>query len=154
MKVKTFFLWSLLLFVVYGCSDNNDVVVYQKFKDQTWSRFNILHFEVPVHVSENNYDVSLFMRHTAEFEFDALDFNMIMTTPSGEERIKEYHMEIRKKTGGFLGQCTNDSCEVTIALKKDIKLTKGILNLELENLIPRLQTKGLLGLGIRLQPVR
>ena len=154
MKVKSFFLWSMLIFVVYGCSDNNDVVVYQKFKDQTWQRFNILHFEIPVRASENNYNVSLFIRHTTEFEFDALDFNMIMTTPSGEERIKEYHMDIRNKTGGFFGQCTNDSCEVTVALKKDIKLTKGILNLELENLIPRLQTKGLLGLGIRLHPIR
>lgn len=140
--------------MVYGCSDNKNVEVYHPFKDQTWSRFNILHFEVPVHASENNYNVSLFIRHTREFEFDAMDFNMIMTTPSGEERIKEYHMDIRKETGGFIGQFTNDSCEVTIALKKNIKLTRGILNLEIENLIPRLQTKGLLGLGIRLQPVR
>jgi hypothetical protein len=77
-----------------------------------------------------------------------------MTTPSGEERIKEYKIGIRRKDGGFIGQFTHDSCEVSIALKKDLKLTRGILILEMENLIPRLQAKGLLGIGIRLHPVR
>jgi gliding motility-associated lipoprotein GldH len=154
MKVSVLSLWSLLLFVVYGCSDNNDVMVYQKFKDQTWSRFDLLHFNIPVKAAEKNYDVFLFIHHTAEYEFDNLDFNMIMTTPSGEERIKEYHMDIRRKDGGFIGQCSKDSCEVSVALKKGLKLTKGILNLEIENLVPRMQIKGLLGLGIRLQPVR
>jgi gliding motility-associated lipoprotein GldH len=152
MKVKPFFCLLLFLFIVCGCSDNNNIVVYQKFKDHTWSRFDLLKFDVPVNADEKNYNVILFVHHTKEFEFDALDFNMIMTTPSGEERIKEYHMEIRKKDGGFIGQCSKDSCEVSIALKKGLKLTRGNLNLEIENLIPRLQTKGLLGLGIRLQP--
>jgi len=154
MKISVAFIWSLLLFVCFGCTDNNDVMVYQKFKDQTWSRFDLLHLNIPVKAAEKNYDVFLFIHHTAEYEFDNLDFNMIMTTPSGEERIKEYHMDIRRKDGGFIGQCSKDSCEVSIALKKGLKLTKGILTLEIENLVPRMQIKGLLGLGIRLQPVR
>ena len=79
---------------------------------------------------------------------------MIMITPSGEERIKEYSMDIRRKDGGFVGQFISDSCEVSIALKKELKLTKGILNLEIENLVPRPEVRGLLGIGIRLHPVR
>jgi gliding motility-associated lipoprotein GldH len=154
MKATVFSLWSLLLFVVFGCSDNKEVMVYHKFKDQTWSRFDLLHFDIPVNAPEKNHDVSLFIHHTADYEFDNLDFNMIMTTPSGEERIKEYHIDIRRKDGGFIGQCTKDSCEVSVVLKKGLKLTKGILILEIENLVPRMQIKGLLGLGIRLQPVR
>jgi gliding motility-associated lipoprotein GldH len=153
MRKKTLYFLFWVLFIVSGCSDNNDIVIYKKFPDQTWSRFDILHFGIPVSIPENNYDVFLFVHHTKEFEFDNLDFNMIMATPSGEERIKEYQMDIRRKDGLFIGQCNKDSCEVSIALKKDLKLTKGILNLEIENLVPRLQTKGLLGIGIRLHPL-
>lgn len=154
MKKTPFSLLILIVFVVVGCSDNDVVVTYYKFKDQTWPRFNILHFEIPVHAPEKNYDVSLFIRHTSEYEFDDLYFNMIMITPSGEERTKEYQMDIKRKDGGFINKFSNDSCEVSVVLKKDLKLTRGILDLEIENLVPRLKTKGLLGLGIRLQPVR
>ena len=146
---------GLMIFLIFcGCSRNNDVEVYYKFKDSTWLRFDPVRFEMTVNATEKKYDVFLFIHHTAEYEFDNLDFNMIMNTPSGEERIKEYQMDIRRKDGGFIGKIQNDSCEISIALKKDLKLTKGILSLEIENLVPRLQTKGLLGIGIRLHPVR
>ena len=111
-----------------------------------------MYFEIPVEVQRKSYDVSLFIRHTKQYEFDDLNFNMLMTTPSGEERIKEYKMHIKKKDGGFFGQCNNDSCEVTISLKKQLTLTKGILSIEIENLVPRLEVKGLLSIGIRLRP--
>jgi gliding motility-associated lipoprotein GldH len=154
MQKKSFYVGILVLLVFCGCSKNDDVEVYYKFKDHAWSRFDPVRFELTVKASERNYDVLLFIHHTVEYEFDNFDFNMIMTTPSGEERIKEYHMDIKRKDGGFIGKLNNDSCELTIALKKDLKLTKGILTLEFENLIPRLETKGLLGIGIKLHPVR
>ena len=144
----------LILVIVSGCSKNNDYVVYHKFKDQTWPRFNILQFEIPVNSTGKIYDISLFVSHSKEYEFDDLDFNMVMTTPSGEERIKEYHMDIKRKDGRFTGQCYKDSCEVSVALKRELNLTKGILTLEIESLVPRLEIKGLLGIGIRLHPVR
>jgi gliding motility-associated lipoprotein GldH len=154
MQKKALSLLILILLVVCGCSDSNDLLVYYKFKDHTWSRFDPVRFEITLSASEKKYDVLFYVHHTKEFEFDNLDFNMIMNTPSGEERIKEYHIDIRRKDGGFTGKCSNDSCEVFIALKKDMKLTKGILTLEIENLVPRLQVNGLLGIGIKLHPVR
>ena len=153
MRKISFFPGFLILLFFCGCSNNN-VEIYHKFTDHSWSRFDPVPFEMTVNAPEKNYDVYLFIHHTTEYEFDNLDFNMIMTTPSGEERINEYHMKIRRKDGRFIGKFNNDSCEISIALKKDLKLTKGILNIEIENLVPRLQTKGLLGIGIRLHPVR
>jgi gliding motility-associated lipoprotein GldH len=128
--------------------------VYHKFKNQSWSRFDHLQFEIPVEAKQATYDVVFFIHFTKDYEYDFLDFNMIMTTPSGEERIKEYHLNIKGKEGNFLGQWTQDSCELSIPLKREIQLTQGKLILQLENLIPRPETKGLLGVGIRLHPVR
>lgn len=149
ISLTSFFILSLFC---SSCSRNGELISYHTFKDHTWSRFNILRFEIPVDSREKNYDVSLFIRHEKTFDFDAVDFNMIMTTPSGEERIREYHMIVRKRDGSFAGKCNNDSCEVTINLKTQLMLTKGMLTLEIENLVPRLEVGGLLGIGVRLRP--
>lgn len=151
---RLFFFPGIMVFLILvgGCSGNQDTVVYQPFKDQTWLRFEPVRFDIPVTADEKNYDVIFFARHTGRFEYDDLDFNMVMTTPSGEERIREYKATIRSGTGSFTGNCAGDSCEVTVSLKKDLTVTKGNLHIELENLIPRLETKGLLGVGIRLHP--
>ena len=143
----------IFFFLIFtSCSENGELTSSHQFKDQTWHRFNILHFEIPVDSPGKNYDVSLLLRHTKAYEFDGLDFNMIMTTPSGEERIKEYHMNIKSRDGGFLGNCEKDSCEVIIDLKKQLWLTKGILTLDIENLVPRLKVGGLLSMDVRLRP--
>ena len=154
MKKIANFLAILLLLIVSACSKNHDYVIYHKFKEQTWARFNVLKFEIPVNATEKTYDISLFVSHSRVYEYDTLGFNMIMTTPSGEERIKEYNLEIKRKDGRFTGQCNNDSCDVSVMLKRDITLSPGTLTLEIENLVPRLEIKGLLGIGIRLHPVR
>jgi gliding motility-associated lipoprotein GldH len=152
MKIIHLFNACLIIFFFSSCSGNEELMTYYKFKDQTWPRFNILHLEIPVDVQRSSYDITLFIRHTSKYEFDALDFNMLMTTPSGEERIQEYHMNIKKKDGGFIGPCDKDSCEVTINLKRQMMLTKGVLKIEIENLVPRLELNGLLSIGIRLRP--
>jgi len=76
---------------------------------------------------------------------------MVMNTSAGEERICSYAMNVRSKSGAFLGDCKNDSCQGAILLKRELKLAKpGIQKIEIENLTPRLMTEGVLGIGIRL----
>ena len=152
MKKTLLYLFLPIILFLSGCKSNNDYEIYYPFKNQTWDRFNFLQFEIPIERTEGLYDVLLFVRHTQAFEFDNLDFHMIMKTPSGEERIREYSMNIRRKDGGFTGQCSKDSCEATIILKKELKLAKGTLSIQLENVVPRLHLGGLLGLGIRVSP--
>jgi gliding motility-associated lipoprotein GldH len=151
---KTFLLFGILgMLLLSGCRKNNDYVLYYPFKQHVWQRFNKLQFEIPLRSSQKGWDIYFFAHHTKDYQYDNLDFNMIMNTPSGEERINEYHFEIKKKNGQFSGECTNDSCVATIALKKEIYLPeKGILKIEIENLVPRLKVEGLLGVGIRMHP--
>ena len=140
-----------LILMVQGCKKDTDYIIYHKFPDQFWYRYNILQFEIPIEGSPLPYDISFFANHTKDYSFDNLDFNMIMTTPSGEERINEYHFVIKRKDGGFTGTCYKDSCQAIIALKKGILLRqKGTLKIAIENLVPRLEIKGLLGVGIRM----
>jgi len=141
-----------LMMIISGCRKDNDYVIYHKFGNQTWYRYNTLQFEIPIQPSPKGWDIFLFATHTNNYSFENLDFNMIMTTPAGEERIKEYHFEI-KKYGSFTGKCNADSCTASIALKKQIFLpATGVLKISVETIVPRLEISGLLGVGIRMHP--
>ncbi|HZX63369.1 MAG TPA: hypothetical protein VFE66_09160 [Bacteroidales bacterium] len=153
MNRKAFIYGLLILLILSGCKKNNEIIRYHKFNDRTWNRFEKIRFDIPVLDVDKRYDVFFFANHTKDYEFDNLEFNMIMTTPSGEERIKEYKFLLKNKTGGFTGTCNQDSCTASIALKKGIRLEKkGMLRIEIETLVPRLQINALLGVGIRLVP--
>jgi gliding motility-associated lipoprotein GldH len=155
MKKIILFSGIILLLASMESCRKREAVFYHPFTDQSWHRFDKLLFTIPV--TEVNQPVNLwfFARHTKEYEFDNLDFSMIMNTPSGEERINQYHFSIKNSYGDFTGNCSGDSCEAVIALKRGIVFSeKGNLKIELENLVPRLETKHLLGVGIKVVPAR
>ena len=153
MNRKAFIYGLLILLILTGCKKNNEIIRYHKFNDRTWNRFEKIRFDIPVLDIDKRYDVFFFANHTKDYEFDNLEFNMIMTTPSGEERIKEYLFLLKNKTGGFTGTCSADSCTASIPLKKGLRMEKkGMLKIEVETLVPRLQIHALLGIGIRIVP--
>lgn len=146
---RLIYLFGLIL--IAGCQQNLPDGVYYPFKDHSWQRFNILKFEIPVRKSERPYTVVFFARYNKDFPYKSLDFNMIMNTPSGEERIREFQLMIRDEDDKFLGKCDLEICEATTVLNKELYISReGMLFIELENLIPRMETPGLLGVGIRL----
>jgi gliding motility-associated lipoprotein GldH len=141
----------LILLLGHSCTNLNTKELYHPFPDKNWARFNLLSFEIPVENIEKPYDVYLFARFNTGFQYNTLDFNMIMNTSAGEERIHEYQMVIRSKSGRLLLDCKNDSCTGTILLKRELYLSKsGILKIEIENLTPRMLTEGVIGVGIKM----
>jgi gliding motility-associated lipoprotein GldH len=142
----------LIFFLGSGCGKNNGRELYHRFPGKSWERFNMLSFEIPIEKG-NVYDVYLFARFANSYPYETLDFNMVMNTPAGEERINEYQMEVKNKSGNFCIECSKDSCMGTILLKREINIARpGVLKIEIENLTPRILTEGVLGVGIRWMP--
>jgi len=154
MKGRSIFISILAIFIL-GCEQEKPNEIYYPFQDNTWQRFNILAFEIPVERSERPYEIIFFARHNKDFQFRNLDFNMVMNTPSGEERINEYRLKIKNSEGELLGSCDDGLCESSMVLKKTIYINQsGMLLLELENLTPKMKTPGLAGVGVRLQELK
>ncbi|MCX6304287.1 MAG: hypothetical protein NT040_04920 [Bacteroidetes bacterium] len=150
--IRLILLSAIIVLIGYGCGKKENRELYHRFQDKTWARFNLLSFEMPVDEA-NSYNVYLFARFARDFQYETLDFNMIMNTPAGEERIYEYQMAVKSRSGGFCIECSQDSCQGTMLLKREINISKpGILKIEIENLTPRISTEGVLGVGIRLVP--
>ncbi|MEI6433212.1 MAG: gliding motility lipoprotein GldH [Bacteroidota bacterium] len=132
-----------------ACIREKPTELYHKFPGNQWDRFNFLSFEIPIEKSNETYDILLLFSFTPEYPYETLFFNMDLKTPSGEERINEYQLKIKTKDGKFLGEVKGDSCQLSITLKRYLKITKpGILKIELENLIPRMTTQGISGVVI------
>ncbi|MFZ4522333.1 MAG: hypothetical protein ACOYNC_11550 [Bacteroidales bacterium] len=147
-----FLLFGMILFMGSGCRKSESSELYHRFSDHSWARFNVLSFELPVE-KVNACNIYLFARFSPDFPYETLDFNMTMNTPSGEERINEYQMPVKSASGGFCIECRKDSCMGIILLKKELNMAKpGILRIEIENLTPRLNTEGILGIGVRMVP--
>jgi gliding motility-associated lipoprotein GldH len=142
-----------LLLILFSCSSQDKPLwQYHRFQNDVWQRFDKLQFSIPVK-HPGKYDVVFETTYTPEFIRDLFSINMIMNTPSGEERINEYSFQVKDRTGRSLGKCAGDTCTFEIMLKKGILLEEGELKLEIENLIPYIKTEGLKGAGIRLVPV-
>jgi gliding motility-associated lipoprotein GldH len=150
MKRIIVFIGILTLFIIAGCHWTQKETIYHPFPDHSWDRFQKLTLEIPVKQCDRPVQVILFAWHTKAFPYRALNFHMVMETPSGEERINEFSLKIKNTDGKFLGTFQGDSCEGSIPLKKELYINQdGLLKIELENLIPRMKTEGLLGIGIR-----
>jgi len=147
------FIWGSIIFLVIcqACLREKPTELYHKFPGNQWDRFNLLSFEIPVEKANGTWDIFLFAYFTCEYQYETLDFNMDLRTTAGEERINEYQMKVKSKEGKLLGEVKGDSCQLSITLKQQLKISKpGILKIEIENLIPRMATQGISGVGIRM----
>jgi gliding motility-associated lipoprotein GldH len=155
VPVRLAFPLFVVLVISIACTSNRPKELYHVFPGGIWERYNILSFEIPVEEAGEPVDVILFGNFTEGFQYETLDFNMTMKTPSGEERIKEYQMKVKTKEGIFLGEKRDKNHYCEIALKRRLNTGKaGKMVIQIENLIPRLRTEGIEGIGVRLSPGR
>jgi len=147
---RYFFITLFFMFMAVGCASKKQYESYHKFETKTWPRFENVTFEIPINQTDFTCDIYFFVGLTNEFPYESILFNMVMNTPSGEERIREYSMPVKSDNGNFLLECNSDSCHGQLLLKEGLTIAKpGTLKIELENLIPKLEITGISGVGIR-----
>jgi gliding motility-associated lipoprotein GldH len=122
---------------------------YQKFDYQSWNRFNILKFDVPVNDTIHEFDVILAIRHLPEFQVKGFNLNMTIYMPSGEMRTANHENIYYDKEGNRLSECLGDLCDISILLRKDfIFPERGIIRFEIENKYPKIELPGILEVGL------
>lgn len=84
----TFVLFTLVL-ALQACHHEPLFEIYQKMKNATWDRFDQKYFEIPLQNRTKGLDITLVVRNTKQFGYDELPLYVILTTPGGEERVRE-----------------------------------------------------------------
>jgi gliding motility-associated lipoprotein GldH len=145
LSVSLFF---TLLFISTSCDKGPVFEKYLKMKNITWDRFDIKQFEIPITEEAASYDITTVVRCTENFQYDNLPFYVIMTTPSGEERMREITVPVREN-GKLIMEPEGKRSESRLVLWRNINMAeKGICKITLENMIPKIQTEGIDEIGI------
>ena len=151
MKNPVFITCLSALMWFAACKGPEPTELYYPMPEKSWDRYNILRFELPIREKGVTADVILFGVFNEQFEHQTLNFGMNMKTPSGEERINEFEWKIRTKEGAFEGEKTERGQMVNILLKRQLNIADtGMLILDIENLVPRIRTAGVEGIGVKL----
>ena len=146
IKLSFFALIALLLF---SCNNRIEFEQYQKLEKQSWNRFNIIKFEVPVEDTQNAFDIALVIRHLPEFRIKELPVNVTIYFPSGEMRTAEYVIPFTSKDGESLSECLGDLCDISFSLRENFIFSEaGIVRFEIENKWPRIELPGVLEVGL------
>ncbi len=152
MKTSRLFFGFILMLALAVCAiscDKGPVYEnYLKMKNQTWDRFDQKLFEIPVKDIDKSYDIAISVRNTVQFAYDDLPAYVILTTPSGEERMREISVPVRNN-GKMLGTANGNVYEARMVLWKNILISeKGNCKISIENMIPKIQTEGIESIGI------
>lgn len=149
---KMMILLAVIGFLAAACNNNKPVSQTHKFKNGVWKRFDFLKFELPVENIKATYDISVDLRFTSGFPAESLYINVVLTTPSGEERIKDYNLTVKDRNGNFLGTKTDGVYHLSVPIRKGIRFNEaGICKFEIENLMPKYVTSGIVEFGIKLE---
>jgi gliding motility-associated lipoprotein GldH len=146
-QLTIFLLLTIILFTI-SCDRGPVYEKYQKMKNSTWDRFDPKLFEIPVEDPAKNFDINFVVRITNKLVYDELPFYIILTTPAGEERIREIKIPVREN-GKMIGELKGNIYEASIELWKEINIAeKGKCKISIENMIPKIQTEGIDEIGI------
>ena len=116
---------------------------------QSWNRFNILKFEIPVNDTQSSVDIMLAIRHLPEFQVKELPINLTIYMPTGEMRSAEEVLNFTEKSGESRSECLGDLCDITFILREDFTFSEpGKVRIEIENKWPKVELPGILEVGL------
>jgi len=152
MKVSKLVLKAFSLFalaILFNSCENGPVYEKQlKMKNSIWDRFDQKLFEIPVKDAGKSYDLTLVVHALEQFEYDKLPVYVILTTPAGEERMREITIPIRENAK-MIGVPAANLYEFRTVLWKSINMAEvGNCKISIENMIPKIQVEGIVDIGI------
>ena len=151
--MKSFLKYIVLLCIAISfVSCQHKDTIFEKridFKDNTWNRFDILKFDVPVEDTLTEYDIYADIRHASFYPFANLLINFSIAMPSSEERVQHHDFKLRNQDGSFVANGMGDLWDIAFPLMtKFVFPQKGNYHIEIENLMTKFDTPGMMQFGI------
>ena len=152
--MKKYAIILVLIFAMFqSCNNDESVSQIYSFSNNTWQRFNFLNFDFPIEEEGHAYDIFILLRYTDDFPSQALLLNLVMMLPGGEERIRDYKLEVRDANKQLLGTKKAGYYERLIPVRRSFRISEaGLLKFEIENLMTKYYTPGMVEFGMVLEP--
>jgi gliding motility-associated lipoprotein GldH len=144
----TLFLVSILAIFSISCDKGPVFEKYLELTNSTWDRFDIKQIEIPVNEVAAGYDITMIVRCTEQFQSDKIPLYVILTSPKGEESVREISIPVREN-GKLIAEPKESKAKSRLILWKNFSMAdKGTYKITIENLIPKIQTEGISEIGI------
>ena len=146
---KRFLILLAALLMLLSCRPGRIYQEFHKFENYTWKRFDKVKFDVAIKEAGITGDIVFTIRHITQYPYPNLPVNVILTTPSGEERILELDIRLKDYNDKFIGSVAGDLWDVEEVLWPSFYFTEaGVYRVEFENLIPKMGIPGLVDVGL------
>jgi gliding motility-associated lipoprotein GldH len=153
MNKKLIQLFAILILITISCSRDDSVAKIRSFVNNTWERFDFVTFDFTIEEEESVHNIYLLLRYNDDFPSEALLINFVMTMPSGEERIRDYKINLKEKDGTLSGVEKAGYHEKVFTIREGMRIAEaGNLNFEIENLMTKFFTPGIVEIGIVMEP--
>ena len=116
-----------------------------------WNRFESVFFETDIKDIKSDYDLTVMLRHHTVYPFQNLAFTIAIYSPSGERRIKDMDVPLRKADNSFIASGAGDLWDIDIPVFQNFKFNEpGHYKIELENRMSKYDTPGVIDIGLKI----
>ncbi len=122
--VRIMAIFFIALFIS-GCDKNK---VYEEHKTNfpqfRWEKSNVVEFNPEIIDNDNNYEITVALRHIFGFNLKSIKIDMEMIAPSGKKTVNEYLLSFYDDQGDLLSTCAGDFCDMEQSLEDDFKFNE------------------------------
>ncbi len=141
---KTFLRYIILFILTAGCSSGSTIESFHNFPGQQWQRFENPLINFNIEHPNTFYNMWLELHYTSSFDLNNLPVTVIMYTSSGEIRSRDLILKFEPK-----GDKNSEPGKLRMLLRKDFAFSeKGNCKFEIENRSQKIETSGLISIGI------
>lgn len=149
MKTKIFFLIASV-FILISCSKvKSNYSRFDEFpENHQWKRSDAKTFDFTIGNDSQSYDIVFKFSHVFDYQFNSVPVNFVMETPNGKKEKFAIDLKIKDSSGQQLADCSGDVCDLTLAIKDNIKLAKGNYKITVTNSFKGLYLPNVIGVGL------
>lgn len=141
-----------------ACSKKKLFEKHIDIDNYSWHRVDgnhMIKFDVPVEDTVSDYNINIAVRYMTGFPFTDLHVGMNVNTPDGEEKYSTYTLELRGKDGSYKGEGLGDLWDLTVPVIKKYRFNhKGLYKFEVENLMDKYDTPGIMQIGLIINKIK
>ena len=149
MKTKIIFLVASI-FTLISCS--KEKANYSKFdlfpETHQWKQSDAKTFDFTIDNDSQSYDIVFKFSHVFDYQFNSVPINFVMETPDGKKEKFTIDLQIKDSSGKQLADCSGDVCDLTLAIKDNIKLAKGNYKITVTNSFKGPYLPNVIGVGL------
>ncbi len=141
------FVFLTLIFIT-ACQHPAVFKEYKGFDNVSWNRYDFLNFEVDVE-KDQRLDFDLAIRHHTYYPYDYLDVNITFFLQDGDIRSRDYHFELKDADGNWKSKGMGELWDIELSIRKEMSFYEdGICKVRIENKMTKMETPGLIEIGL------